>query len=131
MTEPTIRLTPPLTDAVVAQLHAGDSVRIEGTIYVARDAAHKRLVAALADGQALPFDPVGQLIIWRHIQDCKLAFCFDYGDHFITGKTGGIPGKYQDPAGSMSEVHPGNASLSNVSSGPLCWMPYGRSATIR
>ena len=59
-----IRLTPPLTDDCTAQLHAGDHVRIDGTIYVARDAAHKRLVAALAEGGALPFEPGGQIIYY-------------------------------------------------------------------
>ena len=64
MSARTIRLTPPLSDASVAQLHAGDQVRIDGTLYVARDAAHKRLVAALAAAQPLPFDPAGQIIYY-------------------------------------------------------------------
>jgi fumarate hydratase subunit beta len=59
-----IRLTPPLGDDVVAQLHAGDQVTIEGTMYVARDAAHKRLVAALEAGEPLPFDPRGQIVYY-------------------------------------------------------------------
>ncbi len=54
----------PLTDEVVAGLHAGDPVLITGTIYVGRDAAHKRLVALLEQGQALPFDPRGQVIYY-------------------------------------------------------------------
>ncbi len=59
-----IHLRPPLDDEQVAQLRAGDAVRIDGTIYVARDAAHGRLVAALAEGQALPFDLAGQVIYY-------------------------------------------------------------------
>jgi fumarate hydratase subunit beta len=59
-----IRLTPPLTDDVVARLHVGDAVRLTGTIYVARDAAHKRLIATLEAGEALPFDPAGQVIYY-------------------------------------------------------------------
>jgi fumarate hydratase subunit beta len=59
-----IRLVPPLTDEVTTQLRAGDAVRIDGTIYVARDAAHKRLVAALSAGEPLPFDPAGQVIYY-------------------------------------------------------------------
>jgi fumarate hydratase subunit beta len=39
-------------------------VRISGAIYVARDAAHKRMVAALAAGEPLPFDPVGQILYY-------------------------------------------------------------------
>ena len=59
-----IVLRPPLDGAVLARLHAGDAVRIEGTLYVARDAAHKRLVAALAAGEPLPFDPQGQILYY-------------------------------------------------------------------
>ena len=36
-------LTPPLSDAEVENLNIGDLVYITGTIYTARDAAHKRL----------------------------------------------------------------------------------------
>lgn len=59
-----MKLTTPLTEEIVAQLHAGDKVTITGTIYVARDAAHKRLVAALDAGEPLPFDPQGQIIYY-------------------------------------------------------------------
>lgn len=59
-----MRITTPLTDDVVAQLHAGDSVLINGVVYVARDAAHERLVAALEVGQPLPFDLHGQIIYY-------------------------------------------------------------------
>jgi len=59
-----MEISTPLTDEVVAQLHAGDKVSITGTIYVGRDAAHKRLVAALDAGQPLPFDPQGQIIYY-------------------------------------------------------------------
>ena len=37
-------------------LRAGDSCLISGTIYTARDAAHKRLCALVAEGKELPFD---------------------------------------------------------------------------
>jgi fumarate hydratase subunit beta len=59
-----IQIMPPLTDEVVASLHAGDRVAISGVIYVARDAAHKRMVEALQKGQPLPFDPQGQIIYY-------------------------------------------------------------------
>ncbi len=59
-----MRITTPLTDDVVAQLHAGDTVLVSGTIYVARDAAHQRLVAALEAGAPLPFDIRGQIIYY-------------------------------------------------------------------
>jgi len=59
-----MKLTTPLTDSAIEQLHAGDKVSITGVIYVGRDAAHKRLVAALKAGEALPFDPQGQIIYY-------------------------------------------------------------------
>jgi fumarate hydratase subunit beta len=59
-----MKLTTPLTDNTIEQLHAGDKVSITGTIYVGRDAAHKRLVAALEAGEPLPFDPTGQIIYY-------------------------------------------------------------------
>ena len=54
----------PLTEDVIARLRVGDKVSISGTVYVARDAAHKRLIEALDDGQPLPFDPRGQIIYY-------------------------------------------------------------------
>lgn len=58
------QLQAPLTEAAIAPLRAGDEVLINGTIYVARDAAHQRMAALLAAGQPLPFDPVGQIIYY-------------------------------------------------------------------
>jgi fumarate hydratase subunit beta len=59
-----VRVTTPLTDDVIGQLYAGDAVLISGAIYVGRDAAHKRLVAALEAGEPLPFDVRGQVIYY-------------------------------------------------------------------
>jgi fumarate hydratase subunit beta len=59
-----MKITTPLTEQVIEQLHAGDKVTITGTIYVGRDAAHKRMVAALDAGEPLPFDPQGQIIYY-------------------------------------------------------------------
>lgn len=55
---------PPLTDELLEKLHAGDDVTITGVIYTARDAAHRRLVAALERGEPLPFDLRGQIIYY-------------------------------------------------------------------
>ncbi|MCY3899884.1 MAG: FumA C-terminus/TtdB family hydratase beta subunit [Caldilineaceae bacterium] len=44
----------PLDEATVKSLRAGDRVVMTGKIYAARDAAHKRLVAAMQRGEALP-----------------------------------------------------------------------------
>lgn len=44
----------PLNKETVAELRAGDYVYLTGTIYTARDAAHKRMYEALAAGGELP-----------------------------------------------------------------------------
>ncbi len=46
----------PLTKEKCAVLKAGDTVLLSGTIYTARDAAHKRLVELVKNGEPLPFD---------------------------------------------------------------------------
>jgi fumarate hydratase subunit beta len=55
-------IKPPLTDADVRLLKAGDEVLINGTIFTARDMAHKRLCDAIARGEKLPFPLKGALI---------------------------------------------------------------------
>ena len=50
------RITLPLTDEIINSLHAGDMVYLTGTVYSARDAAHKRMIEALERGDGLPFD---------------------------------------------------------------------------
>ena len=45
-------------------VRAGDSISLSGVIYTARDAAHKRIFAALASGGSLPFDPDGAVIYY-------------------------------------------------------------------
>jgi len=52
----------PLTDEVVESLRAGDRVLITGTIFTARDAAHKRLAELIDAGRPLPIDLQGQII---------------------------------------------------------------------
>ncbi|MBO5371403.1 MAG: Fe-S-containing hydro-lyase [Lachnospiraceae bacterium] len=46
----------PITEEITADLKSGDYVYITGTIYVARDAAHKRMMEALEKGEKLPID---------------------------------------------------------------------------
>ena len=57
-------IAPPLTDADVESLQAGDRVRITGVIYTARDAAHGRLYPLMEAGQPLPFDVRGQIVYY-------------------------------------------------------------------
>ncbi len=54
----------PLTKDKVKDLHAGDYVYISGTIYTARDAAHKRMTEELAEGKPLPFNIENQIIYY-------------------------------------------------------------------
>lgn len=46
----------PITQEVTSELKSGDYVYLTGTIYTARDAAHKRMIEALDRGETLPFD---------------------------------------------------------------------------
>ncbi len=46
----------PITEKITADLKSGDYVYITGTVYVARDAAHKRMIEALERGEDLPID---------------------------------------------------------------------------
>jgi fumarate hydratase subunit beta len=57
-------ITPPLSRNIITSLSAGDEVLITGTIYTARDAAHKRLVALLEKGKKLPVDLFGQVLYY-------------------------------------------------------------------
>lgn len=49
-------ITTPITEEKTKDLRSGDYVYITGTIYVARDAAHKRMIEALDRGEQLPVD---------------------------------------------------------------------------
>jgi fumarate hydratase subunit beta len=58
------RIRAPLSDEDVCMLNAGDVVLVNGTIYGARDAAHKALIEMLDRGEELPFDPAGQIVYY-------------------------------------------------------------------
>ena len=49
-------ITTPITEDVTVDLKSGDYIYITGTIYVARDAAHKRMIEALDRGEELPIN---------------------------------------------------------------------------
>jgi fumarate hydratase subunit beta len=57
-------ITSPIDDQTIEKLTAGTQVLISGVIYVARDAAHKRLIEALDKGSELPFDIKGQTVYY-------------------------------------------------------------------
>ena len=59
-----MELQTPLTKEKIESLKAGDYVYITGTIYTARDAAHKRMSEALAAGEELPIDVKDQIVYY-------------------------------------------------------------------
>lgn len=54
----------PLTAETAASLRVGDYVYLSGTIYTARDAAHKRMYEALERGEKLPLDMKNNVIYY-------------------------------------------------------------------
>lgn len=54
----------PLTDEDARSLKSGDYVYLSGTIYTARDAAHKRMSEALKAGEALPMEMKNNVIYY-------------------------------------------------------------------
>ena len=54
----------PFDADIVKELKAGDYVYLTGTIYTARDAAHKRMYEALQNDETLPFDIEGNVIYY-------------------------------------------------------------------
>lgn len=58
------RLQAPLSDAEVEGLEAGDEVLLNGVIFTARDAAHRRMVNNIANQESLPFQLEGQIIYY-------------------------------------------------------------------
>jgi fumarate hydratase subunit beta len=57
-------ITTPLTTDKVENLEAGDYVYITGTIYTARDAAHKRMFDTMTEGNAIPMDLKDNIIYY-------------------------------------------------------------------
>lgn len=60
----TYSLTAPLRDEDLRKLRAGDVVRLSGTVYTARDAAHKRLCEQLDNNEEPPFPLQGAVIYY-------------------------------------------------------------------
>jgi len=57
-------ITLPLTDKDIRELSSGDYVYLTGTVYTARDAAHKRMEEALAKNEPLPIEMKGAVIYY-------------------------------------------------------------------
>lgn len=58
------KITTPLTEELASTLEAGDTVLISGTIYAARDAAHKRLMELIEAGENLPIDIKNEIVYY-------------------------------------------------------------------
>lgn len=58
------RINLPLTEETAARLKAGDAVLLNGVMFTARDAGHKRLVAMINEGRELPIDIKGQTVYY-------------------------------------------------------------------
>lgn len=58
------RITTPFTDEALKDLKAGDSVLLTGYIYTSRDAGHKRMGEAMAEGKPIPADLKDQIIYY-------------------------------------------------------------------
>ncbi len=59
-----IKINTPIDEKIISQLHAGDRVLINGILFGARDAAHKKLTKLIQRGEKLPFDINGQIIYY-------------------------------------------------------------------
>ena len=57
-------ITTPITQKITKDLKSGDYVYITGEMYVARDAAHKRMAESLAAGDKLPIDMKNNIIYY-------------------------------------------------------------------
>lgn len=59
-----VKIIPPLTEDVINNLRIGRRVLISGKIYTGRDAAHKRLVELIENGEPLPVNFDRQIIYY-------------------------------------------------------------------
>lgn len=58
------KISAPINNEIAKELKAGDYVYITGTIYTARDAAHKRMSEALEKGKELPIELENNIIYY-------------------------------------------------------------------
>jgi len=58
------KVTLPLTEETLESLKSGDNLLLSGVLYVARDAAHRRMIETLDRGEPLPFDIKGQTLYY-------------------------------------------------------------------
>lgn len=79
-------ITTPFCQEDADQLKVGDQILLSGTIYTGRDAAHKRLVALIAEGKELPFDVTDQIIYYVGPTPTKPGAQFGSGGPTTSGR---------------------------------------------
>ncbi len=62
MSKDDLHINTPIDEKVTASLEEGQRCYITGTVYMARDAAHKRMVEAVKNGEDFPFEIENQII---------------------------------------------------------------------
>lgn len=80
----------PLDNKTAKTLKAGDYVYITGTIYTARDAAHKRMDETLNRNESLPIDVKGNIIYYMVRIPCKGRTSDRFGGSYNSHENGQI-----------------------------------------
>ena len=83
----------PISDEDAKSLHSGDYVYITGTIYTARDAAHKRMAEALSAGQPLPIDMKNNIIYYMGPSPARASRMDKYAPDLLDLGLKGMIGK--------------------------------------
>lgn len=81
-----IEIVTPLTKEKTKNLKAGDQVLLTGTIYTARDAAHKRLVELIENNKELPFNLENSIIYFVGPTPTKPGYNFGSGGPTTSGR---------------------------------------------
>ena len=58
------KINTPLNERIVVELKSGDNILLSGTVYTARDAAHKRMYEAVQNNETLPIDMDNNIIYY-------------------------------------------------------------------
>ena len=81
-----IEIETPLTEEKMQNLKAGDQILLSGTIYTARDAAHKELVELIKQNKALPFSLENSVIYFVGPTPTKPGQSFGSGGPTTSGR---------------------------------------------
>lgn len=80
------RITTPFTQEDALSLQVGDQVLLSGIIYTGRDAAHKRMMNLIQEGQPLPFELQDQIIYYVGPTPSKPGHAFGSGGPTTSGR---------------------------------------------